>query len=545
VGESTEGDAFCSLAGPAGNQNRIDYCGGMSEGEWYHDGDGGSCEYNNCDDTQDFGSGCCNGCCGIAGRGVTCTRATFKGDPSLCCWRDLACNNDDTNACFENDDQRKTCDPGDRSLAGSNCRDRVLDWCAGADDPTMGWQSRWTDNNVTITGANAATMQMNHPCYRALYRNLYSTTSLTASTGEPDNASSCLAQPGIGVPSVKGWEWSQKLIRRVFAKYISQGGRVDAQEGDAGTNVQLNQMLYKICSLNPGLCQDSLKNYCSNVTTQTLISHIGTLNWCGCNMPDEQYSKYTNLYQVNPECTPMCNQSGVIPIASDSTTGGKVCQQSMCIIDNIAISLAQSKIGNSGTGINFSQICSSCGGGSSSTSTTSLGGVTVIDNQSTSQTCSCVLSNLTFAAVNSTIGSLNMSQSCGDASCYREETINGVTQNIPIPCNSDSDYNPYTEYQEKVQSAENNAIKYRNYKILLFFLVVIIIIVVVWLIVRPKETPEERIVITRLYNKPPIVKNTERRIYENELPRGPIPSGHLGSSRDGPSRSWIPNNARF
>ena len=513
VGDTIDGSHFCTYAGPAGNQNRIDYCNNMSDGEWDHNGDGSSCEYDDCHDTTDFGGGCCSGCCGIAGRGVTCTRNGFKADPSLCCWKDLACNTSNADACFENSSHQRTCDPANRNLAGSACQDRVLSWCMGEDDATTAWQSRWTANNVTITGADSATMQINQPCYKALYRNLYSNA-----TSGTENSAACLAQPGVGVPSVQGWEWSQKLIRQVFSKYISQGGRVDAQEGDPGTNVQLNQMLYKICSLNPGLCQDSLRNYCSNVTTQTLINHIGTLDWCGCNMPDEQYSTYTNLYQVDPECTPMCNQSGVIPIASESSTGGKVCQQSLCIIDNIAISLAQSRVGNGGTGINFSQMCGSCGGGSTSHSSSSLGGVTVIENQTSSQTCSCVLSNLTFGAVNSTIGSLNISQSCGDASCYRVETINGVEQNVPIPCHSEADYNPYANYQAELKSAEADAIKSRNYKILLIFVIVLVIIVVVWIIVRPQDTAEERIVISRLYKKPPLVRNTERQSYDPELP---------------------------
>ena len=484
TGEEISGRNFCTYAGPAGDGNR-----------------------------DDFGGGCCGGCCGIVGDSVTCRRSSFKADPSICCWKDLACNSSDVNACFEDTSHRRTCDPANRSLAGGDYRDRILDWCTGSNDPTSEWQSRWTADNVTITGANGASTVINRPCYKALYRNLYSNPQ-----NGSENSAACLAQPGLGVPSVKGWEWSQKLIAGVFKKYISQGGRVDAQEGDPGANVQLNQMLYKICLLNPGLCQQTLQNYCSNVTTQTLINHIGTLDWCGCNMPPEQYSKYTNLYQINPEWTPMCNQSGVIPVASESGVGGKVCQQSLCIIDDIAISLAQSRIGNGGTGINFSQMCSSCGGGSTTHSSSSLGGVTIIDSQTSSQTCSCVLSNLTFGAVNSTIGSLNISQSCGDATCYRVETINGVEQNVPIPCNSNVDYNPYADYQKKLQAAQDSAITSRNYKILLIFLVVIIVIVLVLVIVRPQESVEERLVIHRPYKKSPRVKNTERSSYAKPSP---------------------------
>jgi hypothetical protein len=177
--------------------------------------------------------------------------------------------------------------------------------------------------------------------------------------------------------------------------------------------------------------------------------------------------------------------SGVIPLPSNSNAGGKVCEQSLCIIDNVAINLAQSRVGNGGTGINFSQICSSCGGGSSTTSTASSGGITLSSSNTTSQTCSCVLSNLTFAAVDSTIGSINISQSCGDASCYQQQTINGVVQNVPVPCNSDANSNPYAEYQVNLGAAEASATKSRNYNIILIFVIMIVIILVIMFVVRP------------------------------------------------------------
>jgi hypothetical protein len=494
LGDTVSGRNFCSLSGPAGDDNRDGFCGDIGDSEWYHSGSGSSCQYNDCNESQDFGGGCCNGCCGIAGSSVTCTRSSFKGDPTLCCWRDLACNppTNKDNACFEDSTQMRTCDPTNRALTSSACQEKVFDYCTGANDSTTAWQGLWTNDNITITGADGSTMKIDQPCYKALYRNLYSNPQ-----NGVESSAACLAEPGVGEPSAAGWKWSQELISAVFAKYISQGGMIDAQEGDPGANIELNQLLYKICLLNPGLCQQSLNNYCSNVTVQDLVNHIETMNWCGCNMQPEQYSTYTNLYQVNPECTPMCNQSGVIPLPSSTNAGGKVCEQSLCIIDNVAISLAQSRVGNGGTGINFSQICSSCGGGSSTTSTASSGGITLSNQTTTSQTCRCVLSNLTFAAVDSTIGSINISQSCGDASCYQQQTINGVVQNVPVPCNSDANYNPYAEYQAKLAAAEASAANSRNYKILLIFVIVIVIIVVIMFVVRPRDGAENSMVLSR------------------------------------------------
>src|SRR3989338_8871361 len=80
--------AFCTLEGVGGNSYRNDFCTKMSSaGEWETGNQGavavGSCDYNDCNKTQDFGWGCCNGCCGIDGHQLKCQRINFTGDAPI------------------------------------------------------------------------------------------------------------------------------------------------------------------------------------------------------------------------------------------------------------------------------------------------------------------------------------------------------------------------------------------------------------------------------------------------------------------------------
>ena len=463
VGEIYHMDGFCTLVGNTGT--RREYCARMSSaGEWTYDSASGGCSYNDCDEVTDWGSGCCRFCCGIAGLGVNCRRVAFKGSPVLCCLHDLACNPTDPNACFDDSSHQQTCDPKYRSQSSPDCRAAMLQYCTGyrpdgTKESTGVWVQRWL-GDVKEPTPDGKTETFSRPCYHAVYRNLYD-----------KQPGACLAIPDVGIPDPAGYIYAQDLMSAMIARYGEDGGRLDVRESGQG-NDQLNSLIWQICSTNPGLCQRALYRYCANTTVDTLTRNPSILPWCGCYMPPEQYAKYTDLYQISRECTPTCNIKGVVPLPSDTGVGTKTCKQTTCVIDDISIAIAQSQVSG---GISFSQLCSSC--------------QAAIEGSGTG-TCQCVITGGTFRIIDAQIGNISVSQQCGaNATCYQQVTRpDGTMQTIKVPCDAQTDYNPYAEVERQEAINRTAAMSLRNLKIALVFLLVLVIIIILWFALRPSMT---------------------------------------------------------
>lgn len=451
IDEVFDSRGFCTLRS-SHNQYRNEYCESLSDGEWTRTGNGGyNCYYNSCDEKSEVYSGasCCSGCCAITGEATKCRRIAFKGEPLTCCFRDLACNSSssDNQYCFSDSTKKRTCAPEFRDKSSTQCQDLLYEFCIGKNVNDNVFYSRWLDT-VLIDGT-----EYPQPCYHALYRNLFK-----------NQAGACLQQSGVGFPNSQGFAWSKELMSDVFRRYTSSGNSLDSRPGE-NTNIEFNSLLWDICLNNPGICQPALNTYCTSVTVDTLIRRPGLSSWCSCYLPDEQYSKYTNLYQINKECTPICNVPGVIPLPDDAGTAIKQCQQSICIIDDVSISLAESKSEN----ITFSQLCGSCGG---------------------TGTCSCVFSNTTITIINSDLeDGINISQECsGNSKCYTEvEQPDGSFKAVEINCSaSDLDaQNPYAEVEKQNAYNQQQALNKRNWFVLILFILVTIFIVILWNISKP------------------------------------------------------------
>ncbi|CAH6418482.1 Hypothetical protein POVN_LOCUS198 [uncultured virus] len=335
----------------------------------------------------------------------------------------------------------------------------MMNYCTGfnADGTKVNsdvWIQRW------LGDVNVGGQTFSRPCYHNLYRNMYDKTAF-----------GCTGLPAPIVPNSNGYIYAQDLVTAMISRYNDDGGRLDVSESGQG-NDQLNGMIWQICNQTPGLCQSAMYRYCATTTLETLTRSAATLPWCGCYMDATQYSKYTDLYQISRECTPTCNVKGVLPLPSADGVGTRVCTQSTCVIDDVSIMIAQSVVGASGGGIQFSQLCSSC--------------QSAVEGSGTG-TCTCLLTGATFQIINSQIGNVNISQECGtNAVCYTEQTRpDGSIASVRIPCDSDGGYNPYAEIErieaENLRKA-NNA---RNLKIVLVLVLVFIAIIVLWFLFRP------------------------------------------------------------
>jgi len=498
---------FCTIAGVAGDKYRQRFCNSLGDNEFGQAGGNSQykCQYNNGNNYEKFnGTGCCNSECPIVGRGVGCNRAFYRGNPNSCCLRDYACNGINNTTFnignYDSSDRdsngnfllQRSCPTNVRSLASTTCQNYIESLCSNLDsaNPNPTWRSNWlTNKTITNTyntipqGGNTSgsiiwRSPVNTVCLHSLYRNVYGVNSYGCMGTAPPTIAT-----GIQVfPTAEGMVWGRSMVQDLFNTYIKEGGNLGAGESDEG-DTQMNNLIWSICSTIPGICTDSLKQFCSTITTENLIRNPNLQKWCGCYMPDFEYAKYSNLYQINKQCTPQCNQAGIIPLVDETGIQPLSCKQSTCVIDNVSIQLYEAKVGSGGSGINFSQVCGSCGGG---------------DNTGT---CQCTLTGLNFAAVQANIPSLDISQQCGAGSvCYFEstdETGNIIT--TPIPCSSELGYDPTLNAQQQAQTGQNQADRWRNTKILLLFLFIIIVLIVVWILLSPRGLPEE----TRVYARNP------------------------------------------
>jgi hypothetical protein len=487
IGDVDVNDSFCSPEGTSGNSKRADHCEAMSSaGEWVVDSQVGSCIYDSCDkrSTQDIG--CCGLCCGLPGGShASCRRVGTYGANLVCCLRDQACTG--RQSCFDTTEAKppRTCAIDNRDESSPSCRTLVNDFCLGIaeDDPDpQNWKDRWLNDDVKVTRlANDAahtpvSVVVDKPCYHSIYRNLYARYG----AGGALAPEACLATPNIGIPTTSGFIFAQNLVNQMMSKYESEGYRIDALEGEPAIPA-FNAMIWDICSTTPGLCQNYMKNHCASYTPQTILAHPSSLKWCGCYMSPDIYSTYVDLYQINQECTPICNQAGNLPLVQPDGITAKRCTQSTCVIDNISLDIIDSEIGT----LDFEQVCSSCGqkGGS----------------------CQCILSDLTFITGGSRINSLELKQKCGGTLCYKNvETDTGTTV-YPVPCDTDSTYDPQEIERENARKAASS--QTTQYVVIgVIFVIIIIVLIVLWRMIVPHKRSEYDIAeaedLSTVFNKP-------------------------------------------
>lgn len=305
-----------------------------------------------------------------------------------CCLLDLTCNPTNPNLQSCKAFNSATLDP-----TSTTCQSSIHDYCLGddLDLTTVGglqeWNSRWVPGGA---------------CPYMLARNATQSCSL------------------VGPLQASGLTYDRNLINDVFNKYTSLGYVIGSLPGNPGYN-EFQTNLFSVCFAAPGICQSQLNSICAAESAANLQINPGIAPWCGCYLPAAEYASYTDTYQVTRQCTPYCNREGTIPLVAPDLVTVEPCTQSLCIIDNVSLTLLNSSIGD----LTFSQLCGSCG-------------------NTASNTCQCVISDLNIIAVDSQIGSINLSQNCGKTNCVRTNPDpNGTPQTLTVPCDAPADFNPF------------------------------------------------------------------------------------------------------
>ena len=381
----------------------------------------------------------------------------------------------------------------------------------------------------------------NPPCQQLFWRILYGNqpyfqnnfwntnnggtdSQIDTTTSIQPQAGACGSIPFGGTPNAAGVDNARFMLKQVVDKYVSEGGSVIAPF----TLVQdapFVSWLYTVCTEYPYLCYSGetnggafLDNICTaknGVTAESMLTNPNINKWCGCNMPDSQYSAYLNGLGgtlISKECTPYCNSADVIPAFDTETLQIKTCNQSLCVIDDVTITLARSRA----TGpITLNNICTSCSpagsnGANSNTTTNSssgTGGDTInSDTQgnlsgSVSYNCQCIMNNINITSIGATIeGGINIGTACnGNAKCFKTQTLNGKTQTLEIDCHSQKP-SANTVLLEQEAKLMKKAEDVSNGWIIFIFIILIALIFIAWLFIKPNRVPDKDIEFTKINN---------------------------------------------
>lgn len=566
---------FC--AGLSDTSVRKAYCKSLGSGEWKYRSASNTCNFSSCNTGQYQSPGCCGWCCGIVGKGVTCSRESYNGDPIPCCLNDFAgcgindglriatpndpckfnlgfsedvngnpinqysvgnsiCTESDTSSSFSytgwsclEQNCPKTCDSclrsittdGDTVLVGrtedkiinercgkmrktgpysplntfhgyDGCRGSLLRYLTGNDLPSgdTSWMYRWMDS----TGA-----PLRYGGLNVMLRNIFDTSENTVygygTNGVSNYPTSDYFDParigcaivqiyfdtitsgadtctpfylGAAIISSKGVTYSKLLLQLVVNRYIEDGYVLGAMPGDSSYNI-FQDFLYSyiFCKL-PFLAQDILRTNCAIYTTSDLERNPNIANLCGCQLPDGEYQKYVDQYGVNLECTPMCNRPGTIPIVNPENIP-KICEQSICIINDVAIRLANATV--TGT-ININNICNNCAVGSGAS-------------------CSCRVSD-SVLNLQGQVNNINTGAVCTSLLCTVVNPDTGKV--VTIDCDKIDQSASILEQRKKEEEARRQeAIRKRNRNLLILVFILLIAICIIGVIVGPSfYDPKEK-----------------------------------------------------
>lgn len=452
---------FCtySITDPISNHATIgkqvaeNFCSKLgSNGEWIFNGlEGNPC---NVDTNEPYRSVVPPVVCGWPGSSIICERFNYNASNVDCCLQDYdaTSNNDD---CFtgtpNGGPNSNTCNPKYRRVTNKECQEDLLPFCSGNTEfdkqnpDSIEWFNRWT-NPVVSEGRN---------CLYAIKRNMFNI---------PPNENSI---PPVITPetpiNADGYFWSQEVITAVIAKYTAQGYILGSLPGTPSYHPFQDFLYENICLLYPGLCQGALRNACSIYSAQQISFNPDISNWCGCYLPQEEYEAYSVKYNIQPQCTPICNRAGVIPLVGINGQPIK-CEQNICLIDNITLNIVNSQIQG---GINVNQVCGNCG---------------PEQNNGISGTCSCVIDNSNIDIVNSVIGgNVSLNENCGNITCNQSNPSTIGPNVINVPCDAGNNFNPFTQYQQETQQAEQKA---NTISTIWLVVIIIIALIILYIIFR-------------------------------------------------------------
>jgi len=250
--------------------------------------------------------------------------------------------------------------------------------------------------------------------------------------------------PNNVVTTIEGFTRSVDILNSMVDKIIKYYDITASIDSDKYT--PLSSLIYNnLCCRFPELCQEILPKICETKTTEDISLNPNVARLCGCFLSSSEYQHYFETYGISIECSPMCNNNYIIPL-TDVDKNPIVCNETVCIIDNVSVNILNSQVNGS---VNISQFCGNCGNGSS---------------------CTCIVDGDTLQISDSTVnGNINLNEVCGNT------FVNTINQQNYGPKNVQVTLENY--------NYGNNGFNAPTNYILMFFLVLFIIFVLIFIII--------------------------------------------------------------
>ena len=366
---------------------------------------------------------------------VVCKRQQYTADRRLCCFQDYkfnSCGNEDADACFvDSNGVERTCAPENRDITSTSCWQEVVDYCTGEGAAPGEWFDRWmsplgTPQPHLYTQQKPTADPYQGVCNYAVRRALFTQDNPTGCGGVPDPQNPFCGNP-LPIPIyANGYAQVQDLIQKVMQRYQKDGYRLGALPGENGYS-DFQQYIYQyICCQYPGICRNFLQNVCPQYSEAQVANNSTLADWCGCYLSPAVYQNYIDNFQINRQCTPFCNRSTSLSL-TDGVGKPILCDQNVCLIDNVTLSLWNAKIGGN---VQFSNICGTCGSGN----------------------CSCIVQDTSISIIDSVVGGdVLIRNNCLNTNCQVKNSGVG-SSTIPTPCDQSTD--PLYQVQRVAEDAQ-------------------------------------------------------------------------------------------
>ena len=289
------------------------------------------------------------------------------------------------------------------------CSTTMTTYCSTND--SMTYQQKWTGDDVTS------------PCQKYVEANL-----------------TPVCHSNYYMPVVDGF------VRKYF---LTDGHAITyPQQGSSVFDPTMNTII-SVCQNSPGGCDAVLTEICNGFTRADLEANPNEATLCGCFLADATYNAYLGSFGITKACDPLCQlQSAVKPASEPNNCTTETCNQTICVIDDVTISLLN---GSTAGNISFDQACSSC--------STSSGG------------CTCDINNVSLTLVQSSIKNVSFSQACGNnINCF-QNNADGVPE--VVSCTTSTSSTTTTSPASSVSTGT----------ILLFVVIAVIIIIIIIILI--------------------------------------------------------------
>lgn len=236
--------------------------------------------------------GCCKHpahCCGITGKGGSCRRTNFLGDPARCCLINSTCIGEWTENKQCQDGKGQTCSDGQkgtrnyRMLTSEGCKDVLRGYFLGRSEDINMTISRWMDRSST--GAT-------HFIERVIHTN-----ANCADTVDPLQYS---------LNSV-GLVYASALMSNFIKRFNKDAAPLKIPSTRwSDTYHEVQEILYSLAMKYTIVMEGALYVACSEFTEVDLESSVDLSRWCGCHLKSTNYQPYASKFGL---CAPAKERS--------------------------------------------------------------------------------------------------------------------------------------------------------------------------------------------------------------------------------------------